>query len=124
MATEPTSPRRAAILRRDGHACVWCGREPWPHDLTLEHLLPRSRGGHSTPENLTPACRTCNRARRSRPVSAYVRELIAAGRAPRLPALETSLRRLRNSARPAESAYAERQLDLLARLAPEPAGMR
>ena len=109
--------RRAAILERDGAACVWCGREPWARDLTLEHLLPRSRGGHATPENLTPACRGCNRARRSRPVAGYVRELIDAGREPRLPALERALERLTASPRAAESAYGARQLELLRRLA-------
>jgi 5-methylcytosine-specific restriction endonuclease McrA len=109
--------RRAAILERDGPACVWCGREPWPRDLTLEHLLPRSRGGHATPENLAPACRPCNRARRSRPVAAYARELADAGRSPRLDVLKAALERLSSSPRAAESAYGERQLDLLRRLA-------
>jgi 5-methylcytosine-specific restriction endonuclease McrA len=85
--------RTAAIVERDGPHCVWCGRRPWPRDLTLEHLLPRSRGGHGTPENLTPACRRCNRERRSRPVAAYVA----------------------TSPRPAESDYGARQLDLLRR---------
>jgi 5-methylcytosine-specific restriction endonuclease McrA len=115
--TPPAAPsRRTAIVERDGATCVWCGREPWPRDLTLEHLLPRSRGGHGTPENLTPACRPCNRARRSRPVAAYVRELIDAGREPRLAAMEAALRRLASSSRAAESAYGARQLDLLRRL--------
>ena len=111
------SGRRAAILERDGQACVWCGHEPWPRDLTLEHLLPRSRGGHSTPENLAPACRPCNRARRSRPVAAYVRELIDAGREPRTGLLEGALERLTASPRAPESAYGVRQLELLRRLA-------
>ena len=108
---------RTAILERDGNACVWCGRTPWPRDLTLEHLLPRSRGGHGALANLTPACRPCNRARRSRPVAAYVRELIESGREPRLRALEAALERLSESGRPAESAYGKRQLELLRRLA-------
>jgi 5-methylcytosine-specific restriction endonuclease McrA len=109
------SPRTAEIVERDGPHCVWCGRWPWPRDLTLEHLLPRSRGGHGTLENLTPACRRCNRARRSRPVAAYVRELAAEGRAPRLSTLESALERLATSARPAERSYAVRQLELLRR---------
>jgi 5-methylcytosine-specific restriction endonuclease McrA len=111
------SERRAAILERDGAACIWCGREPWPRDLTLEHLLPRSRGGHATSANLAPACRPCNRARRSRPVTAYVRELTEAGREPRVELLERALERLSASPRAAESAYGRRQLDLLRRLA-------
>ena len=109
------NPRTAAIVERDGPHCVWCGRHPWPRDLTLEHLLPRSRGGHGTPENLTPACRRCNRARRSRPVAAYVRELADAGRAPRVDVLKAALKRLATSPRPAERDYGTRQLDLLLR---------
>jgi 5-methylcytosine-specific restriction endonuclease McrA len=109
------TPRRAAIVERDGAACVWCGRRPWPRDLTLEHLLPRSRGGHATPANLTPACRRCNRARRSRPVAAYVRELVDAGESPRLSSLEAALERLAESPRAAERSYGKRQLDLLRR---------
>jgi 5-methylcytosine-specific restriction endonuclease McrA len=108
---------RAAIVERDGARCVWCGRRPWPRDLTLEHLLPRSRGGHATPANLAPACRPCNRARRSRPVAAYVRELIDAGREPRLDTLEGALERLSGSARAPESAYGRRQLELVRRVA-------
>ena len=107
--------RTAAIVERDGPSCVWCGRRPWPRDLTLEHLLPRSRGGHGTPENLTPACRRCNRARKSRPVAAYVRELAAAGRSPRIETLESALVRLATSPRAAERDYGARQLDLLRR---------
>ena len=108
--------RTAAIVERDGPNCVWCGRRPWPRDLTLEHLLPRSRGGHGTPENLTPACRRCNRARKSRPVAAYVRELAASGCSPRIETLESALERLATSARAAERDYGARQLDLLRRL--------
>ena len=107
--------RKAAILERDGDACVWCGRTPWPRDLTLEHVLPRSRGGHATPENLAPACRRCNRARRSRPVASYVRELVAADRRPRVAALEAALDRLSRSTRAAERDYGARQLELLRR---------
>ena len=86
--------------------------------MTLEHLLPRSRGGHATPANLAPACRRCNRTRRSRPVAAYVRELLEAGRRPNLANLERALRRLADSPREAERSYARRQLDLLRRLTP------
>ena len=110
------SVRRAAIAERDGAECVWCGRAVWPRDLTLEHLLPRSRGGHGTPANLVLACRRCNRARRSRPVAAYVRELVDAGRAPRIALLEAALERLADAPRGAERDYGARQLELLRRL--------
>jgi 5-methylcytosine-specific restriction endonuclease McrA len=46
---------RENLITRDGRTCVWCGREPWPADLTAEHLLPRSRRGRTMPENLAVA---------------------------------------------------------------------
>jgi 5-methylcytosine-specific restriction endonuclease McrA len=38
--------------------------------------VPRSRGGHATAENAVVACRSCNWRRGSKPVDAYVRELL------------------------------------------------
>src|SRR5829696_7313326 len=93
------TPSLGGLIDRDGPCCVWCGSEPWRRDLTMEHLLPRSRGGRTEDENLVVACRRCNRARRSRPVVAYVRELSGTGRAPRLTTLRLALGRLRASAR-------------------------
>jgi 5-methylcytosine-specific restriction endonuclease McrA len=104
------------IIERDGGACVWCGREPWRRDLTAEHLLPRSRGGRTTPENLAVACRPCNRRRRSAPVSAYVRSLARAGRAPAVERVRAAMERLAASATPAHAAYGRRQAALLERL--------
>jgi hypothetical protein len=65
--------RVADIWERDGEHCVWCSAAVWPRDRTVEHLLPRSRGGGDAPHNLLPACRACNRARRSQSAVAYAR---------------------------------------------------
>lgn len=51
-------PTRANILLRDDETCQYCGRRS--KDLTLDHILPRSRGGQSTWENLVACCRACN----------------------------------------------------------------
>lgn len=48
---------RQNVFRRDGNCCQYCGST---HDLTLDHVLPRSRGGLSTWENLATACKSCN----------------------------------------------------------------
>lgn len=48
---------RQNIFKRDGHKCQYCGAT---NDLTLDHVLPRSRGGASSWDNLTTACRHCN----------------------------------------------------------------
>ncbi len=105
------------LVARDGPGCVWCGRELWESDLTAEHLLPRSRGGHATLENLAVACRRCNRARGTRSVSGYVRAQLQAGAAPRVPALLAALSRLSSSQRRVHAAYGARQLALLRELA-------
>lgn len=48
---------RHNIFKRDGHKCQYCGNSK---DLTLDHVLPSSRGGKSTWDNLITACRPCN----------------------------------------------------------------
>jgi 5-methylcytosine-specific restriction endonuclease McrA len=112
--------RIETLASRDGRACVWCGHEPWPEDLSAEHLLPRSRGGSAGEANLVVACRGCNKRRGARPVDAYVRQLWLEGRAPRLDALREALERLSRSPRRAERAYAAAQLGRLHRLQPLP----
>jgi 5-methylcytosine-specific restriction endonuclease McrA len=49
---------RREIFARDRHTCQYCGRQT--HDLTLDHIVPRHRGGGHTWENLVTACKACN----------------------------------------------------------------
>jgi 5-methylcytosine-specific restriction endonuclease McrA len=51
---------RARVLARDRYRCQYCGRRGTQFDLTLDHIIPKSRGGRSVPENLCAACRGCN----------------------------------------------------------------
>ena len=51
-------PTRANILLRDEETCQYCGKHS--RDLTLDHVMPRSRGGQSTWENLVASCKHCN----------------------------------------------------------------
>ncbi len=48
---------RHNIMKRDGNRCLYCGSN---HNLTIDHVLPRSRGGRDTWENLATACNECN----------------------------------------------------------------
>ena len=89
----------AELIQRDGRACVWCGRELWDRDLTREHVVPRSRGGHMIAENAVVACRSCNKRRGSKPVDAYVRELRREGAEVDVAALRSALARLARSPR-------------------------
>jgi 5-methylcytosine-specific restriction endonuclease McrA len=51
---------RHRIFARDRHRCQYCGRRGTAFDLTLDHLLPKSRGGRTLAENLVTACQVCN----------------------------------------------------------------
>lgn len=46
------------VLIRDGYQCAYCGNAHGK--LTIDHIIPRSRGGRSTFENCVTCCRTCN----------------------------------------------------------------
>lgn len=48
---------RTNVFKRDGNKCQYCGAS---RSLTLDHLIPRSKGGQSTWRNLVTACRNCN----------------------------------------------------------------
>jgi len=51
---------RRNLLARDNHCCQYCG-ESFPHSrLSLDHVLPRSRGGTTTWENIVCSCLDCN----------------------------------------------------------------
>lgn len=49
---------RKNILRRDNHRCQYCGRGDVP--LTVDHIIPKARGGEDVWENLVTACVVCN----------------------------------------------------------------
>lgn len=57
---ERKSLSRKNILLRDHNTCQYCGKASSPQELTLDHVLPRSRGGSSGWDNLVACCRPCN----------------------------------------------------------------
>lgn len=48
---------RNRIYKRDGHTCVYCGST---RNLTLDHVIPKSRGGKNEWTNLVTSCQKCN----------------------------------------------------------------
>lgn len=48
---------RQNIYKRDGFDCVYCGKS---EDLTLDHVIPRSKGGRDSWHNLVTCCKRCN----------------------------------------------------------------
>lgn len=58
-------PRRVRfeILRRDSHACRYCGAKAPRVELEVDHVIPRHHGGSDHAWNLTAACVECNRSK-------------------------------------------------------------
>ncbi len=57
---ERKSLSRKNILLRDHNTCQYCGKVFTPSELTLDHVLPKSRGGSSNWDNLVACCKRCN----------------------------------------------------------------
>jgi 5-methylcytosine-specific restriction endonuclease McrA len=57
---------RRGILTRDHHTCAYCGKVKGGFELTLDHIIPRSRSGPSTWENLVACCQPCNNRKADR----------------------------------------------------------
>jgi len=55
---------RKNVFRRDEHTCQYCSTRTF--DLTLDHVMPRSRGGPTSWENVVACCKACNARKRDR----------------------------------------------------------
>lgn len=64
LPPEPARTLRERVLERDGHACRYCGVTGIA--LECDHVLPRSRGGPTTLENLVASCKSCNASKGAR----------------------------------------------------------
>ena len=54
---------RRAVFARDGWSCQYCGTRS---SLTVDHVIPRSKGGDSSWENIVASCAPCNRRKGDR----------------------------------------------------------
>jgi 5-methylcytosine-specific restriction endonuclease McrA len=57
---------RRNLYRRDNFTCQYCGSQPGTELLSIDHVVPRCRGGRSTWENCVLACLDCNKRKASR----------------------------------------------------------
>jgi 5-methylcytosine-specific restriction endonuclease McrA len=71
---------RRALFARDGWRCVYCGTTNGR--LTLDHVVPRSKGGESVWENVVTACAPCNLRKGDRTLEQVGMELKTLPRAP------------------------------------------
>jgi len=55
--------RRQRVIKRDESTCQICFKKLSPREITMDHKIPKSRGGANTYENLRVACSPCNNLR-------------------------------------------------------------
>jgi 5-methylcytosine-specific restriction endonuclease McrA len=63
---EAAGAKRLRIYMRDKFRCQYCGEKKGAAELTLDHILPRSRGGDNSPVNIVTACVPCNNRKSNR----------------------------------------------------------
>src|SRR4029077_7046552 len=63
---EASGMKRLRIYMRDKFRCQYCGEKKGVAELTLDHIMPRSRGGDNSPVNIVTACMTCNNRKSNR----------------------------------------------------------
>lgn len=54
-----------SIVEQFNHSCAYCGTK---HNLTMDHIVPISKGGKTTPNNVIPACSSCNSSKQAEDV--------------------------------------------------------
>ncbi len=73
---KPVKFSRVNIYARDNYRCQYCGTRCTTNDLTYDHVIPRSKGGLTSWENIVSCCYTCNRDKANRtPVEAHMKLL-------------------------------------------------
>lgn len=87
---------RMNIMLRDRHACQYCGKKFARNNLNLDHVMPRSKGGATTWENVVTSCHACNRKKGGKiPQEAHMHLIRAPFRPASLPFLDLSQHRIR-----------------------------
>jgi 5-methylcytosine-specific restriction endonuclease McrA len=61
-----------SILLQHGHSCAYCGSK---ERIELDHVIPISKGGTHTKDNVVPACRTCNATKCDKPLEQFMTKL-------------------------------------------------
>ena len=64
--------RREKIFARDHYRCVYCNADPPVHELTLDHVEPRVKGGDQSDGNLVTCCKACNELKAGKAAWAFL----------------------------------------------------
>jgi len=74
MPTQTVTFSRRNVFKRDKMTCQYCGKQPGSKELTIDHVVPRAKGGLSTWTNCVLACIDCNSKKADRtPAQAHMK---------------------------------------------------
>jgi hypothetical protein len=65
---------RENVFKRDDYECVYCG-DSHRRDLTIDHVIPQSKGGPNTWDNLVTACKRCNNEKADLTLKEYGKDI-------------------------------------------------
>ena len=86
---KPVKFSRVNIYARDAHRCQYCGMKCTIDELTYDHVIPRSRGGRTTWDNIVSCCYDCNAEKANRtPVEAGMKLLSTPARPTWIPSVQ------------------------------------
>lgn len=74
---------RKNILLRDKYECQYCGVRCQKHNATIDHIIPKSKGGKTTWSNAVTACSRCNLKKANKSLEAASMKLLTPARKPR-----------------------------------------
>lgn len=66
LPTHKVTFSRRTIYKRDNYECQYCGATPGTEELTIDHIIPRSKGGQTSWTNCVLACLKCNAKKANR----------------------------------------------------------
>lgn len=66
---------RDNVFKRDNYECVYCGENFDKKVLTLDHVIPKSKGGPNTWDNLVTSCKKCNNEKADLTLEEYGKEI-------------------------------------------------
>jgi len=92
MPTPTVKFNRKNLFARDDHQCQYCGKAEPMHQLSLDHVVPRSLGGPTTWENIVCCCLRCNNRKGGRTPKQARMQLLSRPEKPRFsPLLSQSI---------------------------------
>jgi 5-methylcytosine-specific restriction endonuclease McrA len=79
---------RLNIYKRDNYTCMYCGVQPGTEELSIDHIIPRSKGGKSSWENCVLCCIECNRKKANKTLAEAKMKLLRPPKKPHVNVLK------------------------------------